>query len=114
MSFLDRPEKMRWPRTQKFVLSPEGLAAETDYQERIVASRSEAGRKSFDAARASWATSHKVQPDDGLYLAEVKVKAMSLPELVQALEVCGKTRSDALAALGRLVDGGLVLPLGMT
>ena len=50
------PEPRRWPRTQKFALSAEGGEAEAEYRSCIVASREEAGRASYDAARSEWAT----------------------------------------------------------
>lgn len=74
----------------------------------IIASRTAEGRASFDAARASWAAEFHVQPDDGLYLAEIRGGAVTLGQIVEALETAGKTRKDAIAAVERLVDAGLV------
>lgn len=74
----------------------------------IVASRSAEGRAAFDAARASWAAELRIQPDDGLYLSEIRGGAVTLGQLVEALDSCGKTRKDAIAAVERLVDAGLV------
>lgn len=105
----DRPEKARWPRSQKFTLSPKGREVELAYRETIVAARSDTtGRDSFDAARARWAQQNGLQPDDGLYLGEVASAPVSLPRLVEALETCGKSKPDAVAAIGRLVDAGFV------
>ena len=104
----DRTPKMRWPRAQRFVLSPRGIDAERRYRESIVASRGTEGRTSFDAARAEWARSLQLQPDDGLYLGEVSSGPIGLGQLVSALESCGKTRRDAISAVERLVDAGLV------
>jgi hypothetical protein len=110
MAFGERPAKLRWPRSQKFVLSARGVEAETSYRELIVASRDGAGRASFDQARATWAGNYQLEADDGLYLAEVKAGAANLPKLIAALETCGKTRPDAIAAIERLVDQGFLSP----
>ncbi len=111
MSLLDdRPAKRRWPRSQKFILSEKGITAEADYRAVIVTSRSnDAGaRESFDAARTGWARTWGVETDDGLYLCEVSSGPKTLEQLVTALESCDKTKTDALAALGRTFDAGLV------
>ncbi len=108
MTLSDRPPKMRWPRAQRFSLSTQGSAAETAYREQIVASRQTMGRASFDAARVAWAATHGLQVDDGLYLAEVASGPVSLPQIVGSLESCGKSRTDAIAALERLADAGML------
>ncbi len=108
MMFQDSPSKRRWPRSQRFTLSSKGDEAETKYRAVIVASRAQEGRSSFDAARTAWAESFRVQPDDGLYLGEARGGPIKLEQLVAALETCGKTRKDALAALERLLDAGLL------
>ncbi len=106
---MDSPSaRLRWPRSRKFALSPRGYEAEQDYRERIVASRANAGRDSFDSARAAWAVAHNLQPDDGLYLAEVKSGPINLVQIIAALEACGKTRPDAISAMERLDDNGLL------
>lgn len=109
MSFQDIPPKRRWPRSQKFALSEKGKEAEAAYRQEIAASRAQEGRgrDSFDAARKAWAQRFAIQPDDGLYLCEAAGDPKNLQELTEALEACGKSRTDALAALDRLVDGGL-------
>lgn len=107
--FGDRPAKMKWPRSQRFVLSERGLSAEQAYREVIVAARSQEGRDAFDAARLQWAASLGLEPDDGLYLAEVREGATQLPRIVEALQTCGKTKSDAISAVERLVEAGFVI-----
>jgi hypothetical protein len=108
---LDKAEsnRRRWPRTEQFELSPDGVRAEESYRSLVVASRSVGGRASFDAARAEWAESLHVAPGDGAYLAEVRSGPVSLHEIVDALEACGETRKDATEALGRLFDVGLIV-----
>ncbi len=109
MSFLDKPPRSAWPRGQKFALTPKGSEVEVAYRATIAAARTEAGRRdSFDAARAGWASTHQLQPDDGLYLAEVRGGPANLKQIVDALLGCDKDRRDAIAALQRLVDGGFV------
>jgi hypothetical protein len=111
MTLDERPPKMRWPRAQRFALSDRGIEAEAAYRQQIVASRTESGRASFDTARAAWAQTHALQVDDGLYLAEVAAGPVNLSQIVVSLESCGKTRLDALAALERLADAGMIAPL---
>lgn len=104
----DKPEKYPWPRGQKFGLSERGLQIEAEYRQTIVASRALEGRASFDAARASWAATHLLQEDDGLYLAEIRSEPMNLKQLVDALESCEKRRADAVGAVKRLFDAGFL------
>ncbi len=101
--------RSRWARTDRFALSAEGEGAEVAYRQAIVASREEAGRSSYDAARAEWARTLSLQPDDGVYLGELRGGPSKLSEVIEALDTCGKTKKEALEAFGRLVDGGLVL-----
>lgn len=108
MAFDERPQRLRWPRSQRFVLSPRGVEAETQYREMIIAARDGTGRSAFDEARKTWAGNYKLDVDDGLYLAELKAGQANLPKLIAALESCGKTRPDAIAALERLVDAGFI------
>jgi len=106
--FNDPPPKARWRRSQRFTLSDRGGVAEASYMSGIVAARAEGGRASFDAARTTWAQEFGVQPDDGLYLAEVRRGPVDMQSIVEALETCGKTRQDAVAAMARLFDGGFI------
>lgn len=105
------PMPRRWPRAQRFALSAAGSDAEASYRSGIVASRHEEGRASYDAARRAWATTFRLEPDDGLYLGEVRSGPVSVAEMVESLDSCGKTHRDALAALERLLDRGLVTPV---
>ncbi len=108
MSLLDRPRRVPWSRSHRFTISGRGSEAEAAYRDLIVASRSQEGRASFDSARADWAKSFNLHPDDGLYLAEVGAGPVRLHEIVEALESCGKNRKDAIAAMERLVELGLI------
>src|SRR5438132_1508215 len=100
----DIPPRRRWPRSQRFTLSEKGTAAELAYRSTIVESRSTEGRKSFDAAREAWAKGLGIQPDDGLYLGEVRTGPVTLEHIVESIESCGKTKKDAFAAIERLID----------
>jgi hypothetical protein len=101
--------RRRWPRTQRFVLSELGAGAEASYRSQVVASRSEGGRASFDAARSAWAAPLGVHPGDGAYLGVVRGGPISLHEICSALEDSGESRKEAMEALERLFDAGLVV-----
>jgi hypothetical protein len=105
----DRPPRLRWPRGQKFSLSAAGVTVEADYRETLQALRG-GGRGEFDAARETWATRHALQPEDGVYLGEVRAGGVNVQQIVAALETCGKNRKEAISAVERLVDVGLVSP----
>ena len=105
----DPSPRRRWPRSQRFTLTEKGNEAEASYRSTIVASRTQEGRASFDAARTAWAGAFALEPDDGLYLGEIRRGPLTLEQIVSALETCDKTRKDALAALERLFDAGLIL-----
>jgi hypothetical protein len=107
----DPTPKRRWPRAQRFALSNNGSQAEEAYQSTILASRAQEGRAAFEAAREGWAAGLGLQPDDGAYLCELRIGPATMEQLVRALEPAGKTRADAVAALTRLVDGGLLAEL---
>lgn len=104
-------EPRKWPRTTRFGLSELGGIAARAYLDTIVAARAEQGRRSFDAARSTWAETHRIQPEDGLYLREMVAGPVTLIELVERLEGCGPERRDCIAALDRLVSAGLVSPI---
>lgn len=105
----DTSSRRRWSRTERFVLSAEGVGAEESYRSRVVASRSEGGRASFDAARAAWAEPLGVKPGDGAYLGVVRQGPMSLQQIADALEESGESRKEATEAIERLFDAGLVV-----
>lgn len=108
MGLADR-ERSKWARTDRFALGPAGVDAEAAYRASVVASRHEAGRASYDAARAEWARQFSLEPDDGVYLGELRDGPAKVSDIVEALESCGKTRDEALGALNRLVEAGFVV-----
>ena len=95
--------RTKWSRSQRFRLTPAGREAGRAYRQDIVASRAEAGRKSFDAARAEWAARLALEPTDGLYLGELLEAPRTIPEIAASLDGCGPQRSDVRAAIERLV-----------
>jgi len=114
-SIFDINERRRWPRGQRFALSPKGVDAEQSYQHMVVASRSEAsrsdtGRASFDGERAAWALPLGLLPEDGLYLSELQSGPRTQEELTRSLEACGSLPREVKAAIARLVDSGMVEP----
>lgn len=108
MTLDEVPARLRWPRGQRFALSSKGHEAAAAYRDSMVAARSVEGRASFDAAQKAWAQTHGLGVDDGLYLAELASRPLTLREIIAALDTCGKTRADAIAALERLADAGML------
>ncbi len=97
----------RWPRSQKFRLSVIGTEAEANYQAAIKSSHDRGGREAFNQAVATWAAPLGVQPGDGVYLSELRISIQTLTELVECLDPCGTTKSEASAALERLLSAKL-------
>lgn len=97
----------KWPRAQKFRLSAIGTEAEADYQAAIKSSHSRGGREAFNEAVETWAAALGVQPGDGVYLSELRTSIQTLSELVECLTSCGTTKSEATAALDRLLSAKL-------
>lgn len=107
--FQDRPAPTRFSRSQRFSLSEAGKQAEQQYRETIVASRTTAGRDSFDSARDAWAKSLGIEADDGLYLSELASGPKTSQQLVDALETCGKGRDDAKGVIARIFKAQLIV-----
>jgi hypothetical protein len=103
--------RTNWSRSQRFRLSPAGREAGENYREVIVAARSEAGRKSFDAARAEWAARLGLEPTDGLYLGELLEGPRTIPEMAASLDGCGPAPSDVRKAVERLVRLRMMDPI---
>jgi hypothetical protein len=104
------PTSKRWPRGQKFSLSPVGAAAEEAYRAAVLAART-SGRASLDAALTAWAVPHGLTAADGIVLAELSGKRLGIAELCDALDAAGIVPEDVRAAIGRLVSAGIVDPL---
>jgi hypothetical protein len=100
----------RWPRGQKFVLSPAGERAEEAYRAAVSHARA-SGRAALDAALAAWSTPLAVSPGDGVVLQELRGKRAGLNELSRALEDAGIPAAEVKAAVDRLATAGLVDPV---
>src|SRR3954467_2853538 len=83
-----RIPRTKWNRSQRFRLTAAGREAGHAYRPDIVASRVEAGRKSFDAARSEWAARLALEPTEGLYLAELLEAPRTMPVIATALDDC--------------------------
>jgi hypothetical protein len=88
-----------------------GREAGLNYRQVIVASRAEAGRKSFDVARTEWAARLGLEPTDGLYLGELLEAPRTIPEIAASLDGSGPQRSDVRAAVERLVQLRMMDPI---
>jgi hypothetical protein len=111
MPFGDRPhDAKRWPRGQKFALSPVGAAAQDAYHAAVLGARA-SGRPALEAALSAWATPRGVAPADGAILSELAGKRLGIGALCEALEVTGIAPDEVRAGIGRLVEAGIVEPL---
>jgi len=95
-------------RTVRFRLSTRGRSIEAAYRSRVDVTRGPTRRTEFESARSEWASSHGLEPDDGVYLAELRGGALTLKQLGEELAVCGQKRDMISAVLLRLVSRGLV------
>jgi hypothetical protein len=101
----------QWSRSQRFTLSAHGRTVTAAYRSAISATRGSDRRGAFHAACISWAALFELRPEDGMYLAEVAAKSVTLAELGEALAICSQSRDDVLRCVRRLFDAGLVTPL---
>ena len=104
------PSGKRWPRGQKFALSPVGAAAQDAYHAAVLGARA-SGRTALEAALAAWSAPRGVAPADGAILAELAGKRLGIGALCDALEVTGIAPDEVRAGIGRLVEAGIVEPL---
>ncbi len=100
----------RWPRGQKFTLSPVGAAAQDAYHAAVQGARA-SGRAALESALAAWATPRGVAPADGAILQELSGKRLGLGKLCEALAPTGIAADEVHAGIGRLVAAGIVEPL---
>jgi hypothetical protein len=99
----------RWPRGQKFVMSPAGVTAEIAYREAVQGSRGQS-RAALEAAQRSWAASLGLDAPDGIVLSELRAGRRSIAEIGRALEDCGTTTAEVKVSIDRLAQAGLVEP----
>jgi hypothetical protein len=102
----------RWPRGQRFTLSPPGVEAEQAYRATVMDVRS-LGRAALAQAERRWAEAHGLSPSDGVVMAEIRPGRRSLADLARSLESCGTPAAQIRESVDRLVERGLVdaLPL---
>jgi hypothetical protein len=103
----------RWPRGQKFALSPDGAAAQDAYRAAVLGARA-SGRAALDSALAAWAGPRGLAPADGAILSELGGKRLGIGALCEALETSGIAPDEVRAGIGRLVAAGIVEPLPPT
>lgn len=104
------PGAKRWPRGQKFAITPAGAAAEEAYRAAVLGARA-SGRATLDAALAAWAEPRGVAPSDGIVLAELAGKRLGVSELCEALEAAGVEPEEVRLGISRLVAAGIVEPI---
>lgn len=101
----------RWPRGQKFQLSPRGAEAENSYRTAIAAARGMAGRAALESQQRAWAEPLGIDPTDGLVLTELSQGQRSLSDLARNLETCGVGTAEVKASVDRLVGAGIAEPI---
>ena len=102
----------RWPRGQRFTLSPSGVDAEAAYRDAVMGVRS-MGREALAQAERRWAEPLGLSSTDGIVMAEIRPGRRSLADLARAREACGTPAAQIRESVDRLVEKGLVeaLPL---
>lgn len=99
--------RKRFARGQKFTLSAAGAEAAEAYRAAVQEART-SGRAALEAALVAWAQPRGVAAGDGIILAELAGKPVGLSRLAEALEPSGVTAEEVRAAVGRLLDAGIV------
>jgi hypothetical protein len=99
--------RKRFARGQKFTLSTVGLEAAEAYRTVVQGARS-SGRAGLEAALVAWAEPRGIAAGDGVILIELSAKPVGLARLAEALEPSGTTPDEIRAAVGRLLDAGIL------
>lgn len=99
----------RWPRGQRFSLSPLGVASAAAWREAVAGARAR-GRDSLEAAERAWSEPRGLAAGDGVVLCQIEPGRRSLSDVARALEDCGVTPAEVKSAVDRLADAGLVEP----
>jgi hypothetical protein len=107
LSSLNTKSSPRWPRGQRFALSPSGTEAEAGYRTALQVVRA-LGREALESAERRWAEPLGLQPCDGVVLTELRLGELTLPQLRRSLECCGTSEAQTRDALDRLVRAGYV------
>jgi hypothetical protein len=107
----NKPEKVRYGRSQKFRLSEKGNEAVKAYEVTIAEARNGHGRAEFDAARKAWSAPRGLAPEDAQYLVEFGAAGRTLKEAADALRDCGTSQKDVKDASERLMGFGMLEPV---
>lgn len=102
------PPAPRWPKAQRFELSPRGRTIAAAYRADVAASRGPSVHRPFEHARATWAERFGLALDDGLYLIEIDDQPCTLRQLDESLAICGQSRGVILDSVRRLLRVGLL------
>src|SRR5512133_3701036 len=100
----------RWPRGQKFLTSPSGLVAETEYRDAVQRARAQ-GRGALESAQQGWSAPRGLDAIDGVVLGELRSGQKSIADVARALEGCGTTPAEVKASIDRLATSGLIEPV---
>lgn len=100
----------RWPRGQRFSLTPQGSEAEAAYRASVQDARA-LGRTALETAERRWAELLGLSTCDGVVLSELRPGRRSLADVVRALEACGTSAPEIRTCVDRLVEKGFVEPL---
>jgi hypothetical protein len=108
----ETPPARRWPRGQRFALSPSGITAEEAYRAAVQEARA-LGRDALAHAEQRWSEPLGLSPCDGVVLGEVRPGRRSFADRGRALDACGTSPAQIRESVDRLVERGLVeaLPL---
>jgi hypothetical protein len=104
------PGRKRWPRGQKFALTPAGEDAAAGYRQAVSLSRT-SGRSALETALSAWASPLGLKGGDGVVLSELRAGKLGLSDLCDRLESADITPDEVRAALQRLVEAGVVLTI---
>lgn len=88
-------------------LSSRGHSTEAAYRSHLTA-KGPVQRKALHSAQSEWALSHGLEPSDGVYLGELRIAALTLEELGEALAICGQTQTMVSETVDRLVERGFL------
>jgi hypothetical protein len=100
----------RWPRGQKFSISPTGVLAETEYRDAVQHARAQ-GRGALESAQQGWSAPRGLDVIDGVVLGELRSGRKSIADVARALEDCGTTPAEVKASIDRLATSGLIEPI---
>ena len=95
----------------KLELTRQGSSTEAAYSSRV-SSGGTTLHLSQSAARFAWASTHRLEPDDGAYLFELSFRPLTMNQLGEAVATYSQTREMVATTVQRLVVRGYVSVLG--